>query len=138
MWRCFLQAYTVTLTRLERDLSDEADLPLTWYDVLVQLAQVPDRRLRMADLADRLLLSRSGITRLVDRLQAEGLVAREPYPGDARGTYTVLTEEGLRRLRGAAPIHLRGISEYWLGLFSDAELRTLGELLSRVGPLDPV
>ena len=78
-------------------------MPLGWYDVLLQLAEAPDHRLRMAELAERVLLSRSGLTRLVDRLAAEGLVTREPFPGDARGLYTVLTDAGLARLRAAAP-----------------------------------
>src|ERR1700760_2582165 len=114
--------------RLERDLLAGADMPLGWYDVLLQLAEAFDHRLRMADLADRVLLSRSGLTRLVDRLAAEGLVAREPFPGDARGLYTVLPDAGLARLRAAAPIHLAGIREYWLSKFSDEELTELGRL----------
>jgi DNA-binding MarR family transcriptional regulator len=102
--------------------------------VLLQLAEAPDRRLRMAELADRVLLSRSGLTRLIDRLQAEGLVRREPSPEDARGTFTVLTREGLGRLRAAAPVHLAGIRKHWLAHFSDDELRQLGVLLGRVVP----
>jgi DNA-binding MarR family transcriptional regulator len=88
----------------------------------------------MAELADRVLLSRSGLTRLIDRLQAEGLVRREPSPDDARGTFTVLTDAGMSRLRGAAPVHLAGISRHWLALFSDDELRELGQLLARLVP----
>ena len=107
-------------------------MPLAWYDLLLQLAEAPERRLRMADLADRVLLSRSGLTRLVDRLQAEGLVAREPYPGDARGTYTVLTAEGLDRMRAAAPVHLAGVEEYWLSKLDDDSLRELQRLLDRL------
>jgi DNA-binding MarR family transcriptional regulator len=135
VWREFLRAHSGTVRRLERDLSARTDLPLSWYDVLLQLAEAPDRRLRMAELADRVLLSRSGLTRLVDRLQFDGLVTREPFPGDARGTYTVLTDAGLGRLRAAAPVHLAGIREYWLSHFSDTELRQLGEMLARVDPV---
>jgi DNA-binding MarR family transcriptional regulator len=102
--------------------------------VLVQLAQAPGRRLRMAELADAVVLSRSGLTRLVDRLQAEGLVRREPSPDDARGTYTVLTRQGMARLRAAAPVHLAGIQKHWLAHFTDQELRRLGELLARGVP----
>jgi len=120
------------MRELERELVAEAGMPLGWYDVLLTLAEAPDRRLRMAELADRVLLSRSGVTRLVDRLQAEGLVRREPSPHDARGTYTVLTADGLARLRRAAPVHLAGIRRHWLARFSDDELRTLGELLERL------
>jgi DNA-binding MarR family transcriptional regulator len=131
-WRAFLRAHAATTRELERELA-EIDMPLTWYDVLLQLAEAPDRRLRMAELADRVLLSRSGLTRLVDRLQAEGLVARERSPHDARGTYTVLTLDGLRRLRAAAPLHLAGVERHWLIKFTDAELLLLAELLGRIG-----
>lgn len=99
---------------------------------MLQLAEAPEHRLRMAELAESVLLSRSGLTRLVDRLVAEHLVTREPFPGDARGLYTVLTEAGMAALRRAAPIHLAGVQEYWLAKFTDAELVELGALLARV------
>jgi DNA-binding MarR family transcriptional regulator len=134
VWRAFLRTHTATVRNLERDLTDRADLPLAWYDVLLQLVEAPDRRLRMAELADRVLLSRSGLTRLVDRLQFDGLVTREPFPGDARGTYTVLTDAGFERLRSAAPVHLAGVREYWLSHFTDDELRELERLLAKVDP----
>ena len=132
VWRSFLRAHATVVRELERDLLGEAGMPLGWYDVLLQLAEVPDRRLRMAELADRVLLSRSGLTRLIDRLQAEGLVRREPSPDDARGTYTVLTAEGFQRLRAAAPVHLSGLQQYWLAHFSDDDLRARGGLLDRI------
>lgn len=134
VWRTFLRAHASTMRDLERELAAEAGMPLGWYDVLLQLAEAADHRLRMAELADRVLLSRSGLTRLIDRLEAEGLVRREPSPDDARGTFTVLTDEGMRRLRSAAPVHLAGIRAHWLAHFSDAELRELGALLGRVVP----
>lgn len=137
VWRMFLRAHSDTVRRLERDLAAETGLPLGSYDVLLQLAEAPKRRLRMAELADRVLLSRSGLTRLVDRLQADGLVVREPFPGDARGTYTVLTAAGLDRLRRAAPVHLGGVQEYWLSHFTDDELHDLQRLLGRLDG-DPV
>jgi DNA-binding MarR family transcriptional regulator len=133
-WRSFLRAHAGVVRELERELLAETGMPLGWYDVLLQLAEAPARRLRMADLADRVLLSRSGLTRLIDRLQAEGLVRREPSPDDARGTFTVLTDDGMKRLRAAAPVHLAGIRRHWLAHFSDAELRELGRLLGRVAP----
>lgn len=131
-WRAFLRAHALIMRDLERELVTEAGLPLAWYDVLLQLAEAPGRRLRMAELAERVLLSRSGLTRLVDRLQAEGLVERERSAEDARGTFTVLTAAGLARLRRAAPVHLAGVQRHWLGRFSDDELRELQNLLSRV------
>jgi DNA-binding MarR family transcriptional regulator len=134
VWRSFLRAHATALRELERELVAETGMPLGWYDVLLQLAEAPGRRLRMAELADRVLLSRSGLTRLIDRLQAEGLVRREPSPDDARGTFTVLTLAGVGRLRAAAPVHLAGIQQHWLGHFSDDELRELGTLLGRLSP----
>jgi DNA-binding MarR family transcriptional regulator len=132
VWRTFLRAHAQVLRELERELLAETGMPLGWYDVLLQLAEAPRHRLRMAELADRVLLSRSGLTRLIDRLAAEGLVRREPSPDDARGTYTVLTADGVARLRAAAPVHLAGVSRHWLAHFSDDELRELGVLLLRV------
>lgn len=134
VWRRFLRAHAVVLRDLERELDRDAQLPLSWYDVLLTLAQAPGRRLRMAELADGVMLSRSGLTRLVDRLEKAGYVRREPSPDDARGTYTVLSPAGLRRLRDAVPIHLAGVQRHWLAHFDDEELRTLGALLRRVGP----
>jgi DNA-binding MarR family transcriptional regulator len=135
-WRSFLRAHAAVTRQLEHELLSETGMPLGWYDVLLQLAEAPGRRLRMADLADRVLLSRSGLTRLIDRLQAEGLVRREPSPDDARGTFTVLTTQGMQRLRMAAPVHLAGIRRHWLAHFDDAELRQLADLLARVAPLE--
>jgi DNA-binding MarR family transcriptional regulator len=134
VWRTFLRAHASITRQLEHDLAAEHMLPLPSYDVLLQLAESPQRRLRMTDLADRVLLSRSGLTRLVDRLTAEGLVDREPCPSDARGTFTVLTEAGLARLREAAPTHLRGIEEHVTSRLSAEELDQLGQLLRRLLP----
>jgi DNA-binding MarR family transcriptional regulator len=136
VWRSFLRAHAVVLGELERELERDADMPLAWYDVLLTLAQAPGRRLRMAELADRVLLSRSGLTRLVDRIEKAGLVRREPSQDDARGTYTVLQPHGLRRLREAVPVHLAGIQRHWLAHFDDDELRTLGALLRRIDVAD--
>jgi DNA-binding MarR family transcriptional regulator len=133
-WRTFLRAHASVIRKLERDLVNASGMPLAWYDVLLQLAEAPERRLRMADLADKVLLSRSGLTRLVDRLQSEGLVTREPYPGDARGLYTVLTQAGADKLRDAAPVHLSGVQAYWLSKFSDRELHDLHMMLGRLAP----
>jgi DNA-binding MarR family transcriptional regulator len=136
VWRSFLRAHSAVMRELERELGQQADISLPWYDVLVQLVEAPGHRLRMAELADRVLLSRSGLTRLIDRLQADGLVRREPSPDDARGTFTVLTRAGFQRLRNAAPVHLEGIRAHWLSHYSDDELRELGELLDRISPAD--
>ena len=130
VWRTFLRAHAQLVRRLEADLVAEHDLPLASYDVLVQLVEAPGRRLRMTELADRVLISRSGLTRLVDRLAREGLVRREACDTDARGLFTVLTEAGYERLRSASRTHLRGIEEYAVGRFTPNELRQLGDLLN--------
>lgn len=131
MWRSFLRSHAAMMRRLERDLVNEHGLPLAWYDVLVQLAEAPEHRLRMTELAERVLLSRSGLTRLVDRLTATGLVSRQSDPSDARGTFSVLTDEGMDRLREAAPTHLRGVGEY-MSRLSARELDVLAALLAKL------
>ena len=136
-WRSFLRAHATITRRLEAELVAEHDLPLASYDVLVQLSEAPGSRLRMTELADRVLLSRSGLTRLVDRLERDGLVRREACPDDARGTLAVLTDGGLARLRAAWPTHLRGVCEHVTGKLSADELATLDALLSRLAPEAP-
>jgi DNA-binding MarR family transcriptional regulator len=135
-WRAFLRAHAEVTRRLEADLVAECRLPLAWYDVLVQLVEMPERRLRMTDLAGAVLISRSGLTRLVDRLVAEGLVRREPAPDDARGTFAVLTEDGYRRLREATPTHLRGVATYVVDQVSASQLAALGEACALIAASD--
>ncbi len=131
-WRSFLRAHATVTRRLEAELVAEHELPLASYDVLVQLSEAPERALRMTELAERVLLSRSGLTRLVDRLERDGLVARQAGPDDARGTLAVLTDAGLDRLRKAWPTHLRGVSEHVTGKLSRDELVLLEDLLGRL------
>jgi DNA-binding MarR family transcriptional regulator len=131
-WRRFLQAHAVLVRRLEADLLAEHQLPLASYDVLVQLVEAPERRLRMTELAQRVLISRSGLTRLVDRLEREGLVRREACDDDARGLFAVLTDDGYARLRRAAPTHLRGVASYALDRLDAEQTRALAEICSRM------
>jgi DNA-binding MarR family transcriptional regulator len=131
-WRSFLRAHAQITRKLEAELVAEHDLPLPSYDVLLQLAESPGRRLRMTELADRVLLSRSGLTRLVDRLEREGLVERAACPGDARGTHAVLTDAGLTRLRQAAPTHLRGIAEHVTGRLTPHEVDQLRTVMGKL------
>ena len=132
VWRAFLRAHAQLIRTLEAELAQAADLPIASYDVLVQLAEAPDHRLRMTDLADRVLLSRSGLTRMIDRLERDDLVRREPVPGDARGMYAVLTRAGVDRLRSASHVHLPGIGEHFVQRFNRGELDRLGQLLGRL------
>jgi DNA-binding MarR family transcriptional regulator len=132
VWRSFLRAHAQLLRGLEGDLEAAGEIPLVTYDVLVQLSEAPDHGLRMTELADRVLLSRSGLTRLVDRLERDGLVQRVPCPDDARGTLAVMTELGTDQLRSASRVHLRGVAEQFIGKFDRRELARLGQLLSRL------
>lgn len=131
-WRAFLRAHARVIRKLERELQDQEHLALTDYDVLVQLARAEDRRLRMSELADGLLLSRSGATRLVDRLVAEGLVERVMCDTDRRGQWASLTDAGLERLRRATPAHLRGVDEHFLARLSDDDVAALERILATV------
>ena len=133
-WRTFLRAHSTVVRALEAELLAEHDLPLASYDVLVQLSESPDQRLRMTELADRVLLSRSGLTRLADRLEREGLIIRQPCPSDARGTLAVLTDAGLARLREAWPTHLRGVEQHVTGRLTAHEIEQLAALLSKIVP----
>jgi DNA-binding MarR family transcriptional regulator len=108
------------------------DLSLADYDVLVQLGLAPDRMLRMSDLAEAVLLTRSGLTRLVDRLEARGLVERRKCPSDARGLLAVLTDEGLRAWEEARPTHLEGVRRLFLDKLEPEELERLGAIWERV------
>lgn len=132
VWRDFLRAHARLTRRLEADLMVEHAMPLASYDVLVQLVEAPDHRLRMTELADRVLLSRSGLTRLVDRLTREGLVRREACASDARGLFAVLTDEGYGRLRAATPTHLRGVVRYAMGRLDEEERTAFAGVLRRL------
>lgn len=133
-WSTFLRAHARVVRELERELQAEQSMALSDYDVLVQLAGAPGRRLRMSELADRLLLSRSGATRLVDRLVADGLVARTLCESDRRGQWAELTDAGRDRLRRATPTHLRGVATHFLDRLSADELTALETMLGRLVP----
>lgn len=131
-WSAFLRAHARVVRELERELQVEQRMALTDYDVLVQLANADDRRLRMSELADRLLLSRSGATRLVDRLVAQGLVERVMCDVDRRGQWASLTDAGYERLRQASPTHLRGVAEHFLDRLSADELAAMERVFTRL------
>ena len=131
-WGAFLRAHARVTRELERELQGEQELSLADYDVLYQLAVAESRQLRMSELADRLLLSRSGVTRLVDRLEANGLVERSSCATDRRGLWAQLTDAGHQRLSDAAPTHLRGVCEHFLDRIPEGELEQLRQTLERV------
>ncbi|MQA10437.1 MAG: MarR family transcriptional regulator [Pseudonocardiaceae bacterium] len=132
VWRSFLRAHATITRRLEAELLAEQQLSLASYDVLVQLAEAPGRRLRMTELADNVLLSRSGVTRLVDRLASAGLVARERFDADGRGVVAVLTTAGLDRLRVASRTHLAGVVRHFVERLDESALEQLGSICTRL------
>jgi DNA-binding MarR family transcriptional regulator len=121
-WRAFVTAQAHVSRRLDEDLRAEHGLSLQEYVALLILAEAPDRRLRMGRLADSLTLSKSGATRLIDRLVDDGLVDRLTCSSDLRGAEASLTDAGLGRLRKAAPTHLRGIADYFLSAIESDDL----------------
>ena len=131
-WRTFLYAHAQVRRQLERELQAEQAMGLGEYEVLLTLAYSDGRRMRMSDLADRLALSRSGATRLIDRLEADQLVERVSCETDRRGQWAHLTQPGLDRLRTASPTHLRGIGEHFLDRIPATELQALRITLDRV------
>ena len=131
-WRGFLEAHARVTDVLEAELQAERGLPLAWYDVLVQLSESADGALRMQELARRVLLSKSGLTRLVDRMEQAGLVRRGQVESDRRGALAVLTPAGRDRLRDAAPVHLRGVEGSFTGLLTDDETAAMRSAFAKI------
>ena len=131
VWRAFQWANTVVMRNMERRLEAQG-LPIAWFDVLVHLAEAPDGRLRMQVLADSVVLSRSGITRLIDRMERTGLVRREASTEDRRGAYAVITDQGQQALQHVWAVHQQDIEEYFTKLLTGAEMRSLYPILVKV------
>ena len=130
-WRSLLRAHATLMRRLDTDLEGETGLALADFDVLAQLAEAHGE-LRMTELADRALISRSGMSRRVARLADEGLVRRDKADTDARGVVVTLTEAGKGRLAETAPVHARGISKLFVARLDDQELALLERALNKV------
>jgi DNA-binding MarR family transcriptional regulator len=131
-WRAFVRAQAHVSRRLDEDLRAEHGLSLQEYVALLILAEAPERRLRMGRLADSLTLSKSGATRLIDRLVDDGFVARLSCRSDLRGAEAALTEAGVNRLRTAAPTHLRGIADYFLSAIGKSDLEVVERTMQSV------
>jgi DNA-binding MarR family transcriptional regulator len=133
-WRGFLRVHTALVKQLDAELEAAHGLPLSSYEVLINLQAAEGRRLRMADLAERTLLSRSGMTRLVDRLERQGLLERDTCASDARGCFAVLTDAGEELLSRARPTHLEGVRARFLAHLQPGDHERLAELWERVLP----
>ncbi|MEA2360900.1 MAG: hypothetical protein QOD71_45 [Thermoleophilaceae bacterium] len=133
-WRGLLRVHASMTKALDAELAREHGLPLSSYEVLLFLAEAPGGRLRMSDLADGVLLSRSGLTRLVDRMERDGLLRRERCEDDARGYHAAITGKGRVLFQRARRTHLDGVRERFLSRLSPDELHTLAELWEKVAP----
>ena len=131
-WRGMLRAHAALTRSLDAELTREHDLPLSSYEVLLFLNDSDGGRMRMSELADSVLLSRSGLTRLVDRLERQGLLRRERCTSDARGLFAEITDEGRGLFAEARKTHLDGVRRLFLDHFSRDELRTLGAFWEKV------
>jgi DNA-binding MarR family transcriptional regulator len=131
-WQGLVRSTTGLLAMLDNELQAEHGLSLGDYEVLVHLSNEPDHAIRMSELAGRLHLSPSGITRRIDGLVKSGLVERRPCPSDRRGSNAVLTDAGVETLSTAAPTHVRGVREHFVDRLSSARLEQLATALSAI------
>jgi DNA-binding MarR family transcriptional regulator len=131
-WVSFLRSHSALTRELSAQLQREHGLTLNDYEVLLHLARAENHMMRRVDLAESVLLTASGITRLLDGLERAGFVCKEICQSDARVSYAKLTDDGFEKLRDAGKTHLRGVHELFLSRYSEEELATLAELLSRL------
>ena len=136
-WVGLLRGHAALTRALNADLVTDHGLTLNDYEVLLRLSRAPERKMRRVDLAEQVLLTASGITRLLDGLQASGFVDKAACSSDARVTYAVLTGAGHEKLRSAAEVHVAGIHAMFAERYSDDEMATLAELLSRLDGSEP-
>ncbi len=132
VWRLFLQIHSRLPDRLRADMASDVGLPLSWFDVMLQLSLVPGGQLRMNELLRNLMLTRSGLTRRVDRMEARGLVCRHGDAADARGVIVTLTPEGMDCLRKATPGHRARIARYFTCHFTDEEAEAAGSAFRKI------
>ena len=132
-----LRAHAHATRALNAQLTADHGLTISDYEVLLRLSRAPDRRMRRVDLAEQVLLTASGITRLLDGLERSGYVARAACDADRRVVYAVLTDEGLAKLRAASASHVAQIEEYFSARYDDAELTELTALLTRIDGEEP-
>jgi DNA-binding MarR family transcriptional regulator len=136
-WRGLLRAHACLAKRVDAQLDLCHGLPMTSYEVLNHLQEAPRERMRMCDLAEQAQLSRSGLTRLVDRLERDGLLERCSCDHDARGSYACLTDSGRQRLEDARGTHLAVVRAHFLSHFSEEELGVLADMWERIAPCGP-
>ena len=132
VWRSFLEVHSAVIKALEKELIEDQSFSSTWYDVLTHLSEAPGARMQHQALAGSLLLSRSGVTRLVDRMAEAGLVCRESSPEDRQVSYVVMTQPGRDALDRASPGHMHGIAQHFVRYLEAGDVALLQGFLSRV------
>jgi DNA-binding MarR family transcriptional regulator len=136
LWRQFVETHASIVRRLDDNLRLQSGLTLSSYEVMVELVRAPGNRLRMAELAERLLFTRSGVTRLVDRLERAGFVERNECPHDGRGVYAILTQKGFDTFEAAAVPHVEGVRRLFFDRL-EGKCDVLGELLEQLAAETP-
>lgn len=131
-WQGLLRAHAALVRNVDSELREAHGLPLSWYDVLAAVAGAPEGRIRMGELAEGVMLTPAGASGVVDRLQRANLVERRPCEGDARGTYALVTTEGLRQLQRAERTHRDAVRQHYTSRFDDTELELVGSVWDRV------
>jgi DNA-binding MarR family transcriptional regulator len=135
-WRGWIEASRRIGNRIDSDLRDDSGLTTDDYEVLVSLSEAEGHRLRMAELARKIVNSPSRLSQRVDRMVRGGLLRRERCEDDKRGWYAVMTEEGLERLKAAAPAHVDSVREHFIDHLSETDIDTLAELMPRLAAID--
>ncbi len=131
-WSAFVRAHAAAVRSIEEDLRRRTGMALGWYDVLLELNGAPRRRLRMHELGEAAVLSRTRVSRLVDELVALGHVCREAHPQDRRSSYAVITADGRRALRRAAPVYLDAVRRHFAGSLTAEQLRSVRAAMEAV------
>lgn len=131
-WRAYLEANLSVMRRLESDLYAETGVHLSEYEVLVRLSEAPSRRLRMSELADDTVASRSRLSHQISRMERAGLVTRESCDTDGRGAFAVLTPGGMARLESAAPAHVDSVRRVLMDALTPTQFAALGKLCAKV------
>lgn len=131
-WRLFITSHAKIIQKIDTDLAEAGEISLSWYDVLIEVYEAPEKRLRMNEVAERVVLSRSGLTRLVDRLEEKGYLRRETDAQDRRGFFLCITESGIGALRSAWPIYARGIQSFFADSLNPEEAVILTKVFEKI------
>lgn len=131
-WGALLRTHAALVPILDRELQAAVGMPLAWYDVLLELANAPNRQLQMSDLGERVTLSRTRVSRLVDEMQRAGYVEKQAHPSDRRSVYAKMTSIGRKQFRAAAPVYARGIHEHFVSHLRPSEITAIATGLQRV------